>query len=216
MRNQCISKKILLIAAITVLFTFFSTSCNTPTDLNCGPFPDMFRVTDFSTSIKKVTHYDSSTRSIQLSEIQNNSIHFDEFAIEMYPVTEAFFSSVFNKINFQFIQSAYACSPINPVSDDKILDIQIYSDEDFNDEYTAGENLAELFEVYVLYMREGPRRINLTDFIAEEPNVPDQLILLLRSGPSEASEVQFSVRYFQDGKKLSEFEFTTESINIIP
>jgi hypothetical protein len=216
MRNQFISKTILSIVSIAVLFTFVSISCNTPTDLNCGPFPDKFRVTDFSTSIKKVTHYDSSTRSIQLSEIQSDSIQFDEFAIDMYPVTEVFFSSVFDKINFQFIQSAYACSPIDPVSDDKILDIQIYSDKDFSDEYPAGENLAELFEVYALYMREGPRRINLIDFIAEEPNAPDQLILLLQSGPSEASEIQFTVRYLQDGEKLNEFEFTTKPITIIP
>ena len=216
MRNQFISKTILSIAGIAVLFTFITISCDSPLDIDCGPFPDKFRVTDFSTSIKKVTHYDSSTLSIQLSEIQSDSIQFDEFAIEMYPVTEVFFSSVFDKINFQFIKSAYACSPIDPASDDKILDIQIYSDKDFSDEYPAGENLAELFEVYALYMREGPRRFNLIDFITEEPNAPDQLILLLQSGPSEASEIQFSVRYLQDGEKLSEFEFSTEPITIIP
>lgn len=215
MRNQFISKTILSIAGIAVLFTFITISCNTPTDLNCGPFPDKFRVLDFSTSIKNVTHYDSSSRNIQLSEIQSDSIQFDKFAIDMYPVTEVFFSSVFDKINFQFIQSAYACSPIVPASDDKILDIQIYSDKDFNAEYPAGENLAELFEVYALYMREGPRRVNLIDFITEEPNAPDQLILLLQSGPSEASEIQFTVRYLQDGEKLNKFEFSTSPITII-
>ncbi|MDG5768295.1 hypothetical protein QA596_12595 [Balneolales bacterium ANBcel1] len=173
-------------------------------------------MTDFTTSIKKVTHYDSSSISIQLSIIQSDSIQFDEFAINMYPVQEYFYSSVFYKINFQFIQSAYACSPIDPVSDDKILDIQIYSDKDFSDEYPAGENLAELFEVYALYMREGPGRINLIDYIAEEPNVPDQLILLLQSSPSKTSDIQFSVRYLQDGEKLNEFEFTTEPVTIIP
>lgn len=216
MKNQRITKTILSIAGIAVLFTFITISCNTPTDLNCGPFPDKFRVTDFSTSTKKVTHYDPSTISIQLSEIQSDSIQFNEFAIAMYPVTEVFFSSVFDKINIQFIQSAYACSPIDPASDDKILDIQIYSDKDFSAEFPAGENLAELFEVYALYMREGPRRVNLIDFFAEEPNAPDQLILLLQSGPSEASEIQFSVLYLQDGEKLNEFEFSTTPITLTP
>jgi len=216
LKNQCNTKTILLIAGIAVLFTFITISCNTPTDLNCGPFPDKFRVTDFSTSIKKVTHFDPSTTSIQLSEIQSDSIQFNEFAIDMYPVTEVYFSSVFNKINLQFIQSAYACSPINTTSDDKILDIQIYSDKDFSAEFPAGENLAELFEIYALYMREGPKRVNLIDFIAEEPNAPDQLILLLQSGPSEASEIQFSVRYSQVGEKLTEFEFSTTPITLTP
>lgn len=216
MRNYFISKTLLSIVSIAILFTFITISCDTPTDLNCGPFPDKFRVTDFSTSIKKVTHYDSSTRSIQLSEIKSDSIQFDVFAIDMTPVTEVFFSSVLGKFNFQFIQSAYACSPIDPASDDKILDIQIYSDKDFSAEYPAGENLVELFEVYALYMREGPKRVDLIDFITEEPNAPDQLILMLQSGISEASEIQFSVRYIQDGGKLNEFEFTTEPITIIP
>ncbi len=72
------------------------------------------------------------------------------------------------------------------------------------------------YEVYALYMREGPKRVNLTDFITEEPSVPDQLIFLLKSGPSEASEIQFTVRYLQDGEKLNEFEFSTEPITIIP
>lgn len=216
MRHQSIPKTILSTAGLVVLFTFISISCNTPTDLNCGPFPDKFRIIDFSTSIKSVTYNDSSPLSIQFSEIQSDSIQFDEYAIEMYPVTEVFFSNVLDKINFQIIQRAYACSPINPASDDKITDIQIYSDKNFSSEYPAGENLAELFEVYALYMREGPRRVKLTDFIAEEPNAPDQLIFLLQSGPSEATEVQFTVRYYQDGEKLSEFEFLTEPITIIP
>jgi hypothetical protein len=134
----------------------------------------------------------------------------------MTPATEVFFSSVPDKINFQFIQSAYACSPIDPASDDKILDIQIYSDKDFSTEYPSGKNLAELFEVYALYMRESPRHVDLIDFITEEPKAPDQLILLLKSGPSEASEIQFSVRYLQDGEKLNEFEFSTQPIAISP
>ncbi len=216
MRNHFISKTILSIVSIAALFTFLTISCNTPTDIDCGPFPDKFRITDFSTSIKKVTHYDSSTRSIQLSEINSDSIRFDEFAIDMTPATEVFFSGVLDKINIQFIQNAYACSPIIPTTDDKILDIQIYSDKGFSTDYPAGENLVELFDVYALYMREGPRRIDLIDFITEEPNAPDQLILLLKSRPSEASEIQFSVRYLQDGEKLNEFEFSTKPITIIP
>ena len=98
----------------------------------------------------------------------------------------------------------------------RFLDIQIYSDKGFSTDYPAGENLVELFDVYALYMREGPRRIDLIDFITEEPNAPDQLILLLKSRPSEASEIQFSVRYLQDGEKLNEFEFSTKPITIIP
>jgi len=216
MKNQFIPKTIVSITGIAVLFTFITISCDAPTDLDCGPFPDKFRVTDFSTSIKNVTYYDSSSWSVQLSDIQGDSIQFNKFAIQMYPVTEVYFSSVLERFNIQIIQKAYACSPIEPASDDKILDIQIYSDKDFNAEYPAGENLAELFKVYALYMRDGSRRVDLVDFISEEPNAPDQLILLLSSGPSEATEFLFSVHYFQDGEKLNEFEFTTDPITITP
>lgn len=216
MKNQFVSRTVVSLAGIAVLFTFMTISCEAPTDLDCGPFPDKFRVTDFSTSIKNVTYYDSSPRSVQLSDIQGDSIQFDKFAIQMYPVTEVYFSSVLDRFNIQIIKKAYAYSPIVPASDDRILDIQIYSDQDYSAEYPAGENLAELFDVYALYMRDGSRRVDLVDFISEEPKAPDQLIFLLKSGPSEAPEFQFSVRYFQDGKKLTEFDFTTDPIIITP
>lgn len=216
MRNQFIPKTILSIFSIVVLFTFITTSCDSITGNDCGPFPDKFQVTDFSASVKKVSHYDASSSSIQLSEADSDSIRFDEFAIEMTPITEEFYSSVLDRINFQFIQSAYACSPTIPVSSDTVLDIQIYSDKDFSYEYPAGENLAELFEVYALYNRDGGMRVDLIDFLSEEPNAPDQLILLLKSAPSEATKIKFSVRYLQDGEKLNEFEFVTESVTINP
>jgi len=216
MGYHIISRTLISAAIIAMLFTFITISCNSPSGPGCGPFPDRFRITDFSASIHQITHFDSSTYAIQLSEIKDDSIQYDQFAIKMSPVTEVFYSSYLDKIKFQLIRNVYACSPIDPISDETILDIQIFSDNDFSPEHPAGENLAELFDVYALYLRDGPRLVDLNEFLTEEPNAPDYLVLLLKSGPSEADEFIFSVRYVQDGEKLNEFEFSSTPIIITP
>ena len=215
MRHLIIPKTIISITGIAVLLTTITISCSSATDI-CGPLPDKFRVADFSTSVKQVTDYDPENLTIQLSVFPGGSIQFDEFAIDMIPVIDTFFSSVPGRMNFQFIQSAYACSPIIPVSVDTITDIQIYSDGDFTPEYPAGENIAVFFDAYALYNNDGPERVNLPQFIAGEPLAPDQLILLLNTAPVEATEMRFTVRYFQDGEILNEYEFTTDAITVIP
>ncbi|MCH8558993.1 MAG: DUF5034 domain-containing protein [Balneolia bacterium] len=216
MRHLSISKIILSITGMAVLLTFMTISCSSPTDVDCGPFPDKFRVTDFSTSIKQVTDYDPVDLIIQLSVFPGGSIQYDELAIDMIPVIDTFFSSVPNRMNFQLIQSAYACSPVIPVSVDTITDIQIYSDADFSPEYPAGENIAVFFDAFALYNEDGPMRMNLPQYIAGEPLAPDQLILLLNTAPAEEREMRFSVRYFQDGESLGEYEFTSNPITVVP
>lgn len=199
---------------ISTLFIFLTISCDSPTD--CGPFHDKFSVKGFYTSAKQITHYDSSTRSIQLSDAQSDTVRYTEYAIEMLPEAEFYYSGTINKLNFRLVRSAYACSPSIPVSDDTILDLKIFSDTDFNSEYPAGKDLRGIFDVYAHYMGEGLQRFSLSDFIADNPSVPDQLILLLNESPAEAAGFQFTIHYSQDGDKLTDYEFTTRTLTISP
>jgi hypothetical protein len=221
MDYQIIPKTFLSIIGVAILL-LWGISCQPSTsgvveeDVGCGPFPDKFKVKDFSVSIKKVTGYGGPINAIRLAEIENGSVQFDELAIDMRPDQEFFFSRQPQQSNSYFVRSVHACSPTRPVSDDTILDIQINSDKDFNSEFAAGDNLVELFDVYARYERGGIVQLDLPTFIDSQPNAPDHLVFLLKSEPGEATEFQFTIQYFQEGEALSYFEATTDPVTILP
>jgi len=207
-------KLIVIVASLGVMFTLMATSCGKLTGDECGPFPSKFKVTDMSASEKFVVGYDELNRNLELSAIEADTLAFDRFAIEIFPITEAIFASQFTFPTFHLIQPAFACSPAIPVSAGNITNIRITADIDFNEVYPAGSNLAELFDVHSLYLKDGPDRLTLPEFLEEKPAVPDLFVLLLKEGPEDQSELRFTVEYHQEGELLNEFNYTTRSLVI--
>jgi len=203
-----------ILPGIVLLLIFSSISCEI-TGETCGPFPDKFTVTGLSASVKQATESGSIDRQPQLNNIQNDSVRADQFAITIYPEVEYFYSDVTPQYRLNLIPAAYACSPTEPVSDELITGIEIYSEQDFNSEYTAGSDLTELFDVVPYYMKTGGERYDLPAFLSSKPNVPDWFTLLLTSPPEEEKTFSFTVKYFQDGENLQEFEFNTEYITLL-
>ena len=142
-----LKKTLLIYISLVGVFTFLLISCNV-TSGDCGPFNEHFEVTDFQTELKKVTALDST--EINLSTLEEDSISYSDFAINMIPITEFYSSNLKSLPSFNFISTAYACSPPIPTSEETITDIQIYSNKPFNDDYSTDENLAEIFDVFVL------------------------------------------------------------------
>lgn len=214
MPNHSLIRTAFILPGIALLVILTSVSCEV-TGETCGPFPDKFTVTGFSTSIKHATDTESYDPQPQLNNIQDDSVRADQFAIVIYPEAEYFFSEGSPRFRVHLIPSAYACSPIEPVSDELITGIEIYGDQDFNSDYGADSDLAELFDVVALYMNTGGVRYDLPEFLNSRPNVPDQLTLLLTLPPAEEKPFSFTVSYFQDGENLQEFVFTTENITLL-
>ena len=121
-----------------------------------------------------------------------------------------------NKIQgFNFINTAYACSPKPPTTDDKITNIEIFSDNDFNADNLSGANLAALFDVTVFEeFSSNSVKYDLNEYIATEPTVPRDLHLTLKKPPTSTSSHAFQVKYYQNGKDLNDFKFTTDSVEI--
>ncbi len=206
-------KTILYLSFVTCIIAFAFITCEIPGD-GCGPFKDRFKVTDFITEINKIAFLDTLNTEIQLLIMDSDTLRFDEFAITMHPVAEYYFSNKHSHIQNPFISTAYACSPVIPVSDEKIKDIRIFSDRDFTGEYAAGDNLVALFDFIVLYHTSGYHRYSPDEFLTGDRPVPDQLNLVLNTGPQSAGQFTFTVEYLQDGFVLDEYEFTTEEITI--
>ena len=93
----------------------------------------------------------------------------------------------------------------------------ILSDKDFNINHSSGSDLPDLFDVVVFdipndiyYIKYG-----LKDYLATNPNVPDQMTLILKEKPDLTTDFEFLVKYYQKGIGDNDFfEFTTSKIKI--
>lgn len=157
---------------------------------------------------------DDPNFDINFGDLEKDTVSFNEIGISIFPVIKSYFSAIQHQKTFSFSAAAYACSPLIPTSEEVIQNIEIFSNQDWNNDFKSGESIAELFEVVVLYRKSGYRRINLTDFLESAPTVPDEIFLLPKYPPGSTKDFQFTVKYFQDGIELDKYEFTTEKITI--
>ena len=154
---------------------------------------------------------------IDFSPLVQNSVLYSQYGISITPRTQFYYSSSRNKINTSnFINSAYACSPAEPTTDDRIRDIKIFSKRDFNSEYPAGSNLTPLFDIIVEPDYSGNKiKWDLTKYLLTSSiPVPARMILVLKESPEVTADYTFKIEYYQDGKDLDFLEFTTRSVEI--
>lgn len=208
-----LKKTILIYLSLIGVFVLLTISCDLTID-DCGPFPDRFKTTGFESDLKKVAFPDSSANSIQLTPVNSDTISFDEFAIQMIPDAQSYIAQAQRKLNFSIWSKAYACSPPILISDETVTDIQIFSDINYSNGFSSQDNIASLFDIIVYYDRKGYQRFSFSEFISSKPEVPAEIILLPNAAPSATNSFQFTVKYFQKGLEMDEYEFTTESIVI--
>lgn len=207
-------KKTIVAYILLVSFSMITVvSCNL-TDDDCGPFDDKFKTVDFQAELKSITISESPGLNLQYSTLESDTVGFDTFGLSMFPIGEYYSMNSERFNSFSLIPSSFACSPPIPVSEEMITDLEIFSNRNFNSEYTSGENLAELFEIVFLYGNSGYQKSNLNEFLSSEPNVPDELFLVLKSAPETTEPIQFTVKYSQDGIDMDSYEFTTEEFVI--
>lgn len=179
-----------------VLFLIAGVSCNSLIE-DCGPFPDKYNVV-----------------SLQWDSVGTNAVQFQDFVLNIQPVAATFFSSTESK-GFQLIEKSYACSGLPPETDDLIVNMEIMANNDYSPLYTQGANLIDLFDVEVLYHREGLRdSYSLTEFLSMDRKFPDQMILTLNTPPAASGEFTFVFKVDIDGTELDYYEFNTNSFQI--
>ena len=202
-------RRLLAFALLGLLLAF--SACDAAVD--CGPFHDKFKTTDFTTAAYRIENGDSLQAAPILSPIENDTLTEGAFAVRMTPMQESYSSSKRSR-PLGFVLAAYACLPAPPSSDEIIRDIQIYSDQAFNRAYAADDDLADLFDVLVLSFANqfNYRRFDLHDFLSEAPNAAEELVLVLKAAPEMTSAFRFTIKYFQEGEGLDYYEFTTAPV----
>ncbi len=207
------SKLLILLGGFVFLILFGLFSCED----KCGPFPNKFKIVGLDWVNFKAIYSDTADTRLLLSDIENDSVKYSEYSILIVPRQETYFAQIASKWNICLIQSAYACSPVIPTTDEKIDSIVILSESDFKLNYPAGKDLSDMFDVVVLDHAIGiyHEKYDLRDYLASNPNVPSKLTLILKEQPDLTTDFEFLVRYYQNGIDENDFfEFTTNKIVI--
>ena len=183
--------------------------CTSTVGDECGPFPDAFKTTGFSTTVAQLDSLSATGRPV-LSAV-DDTIR-GPLAVRMEPITETY-TTASRERAVTLIPPARACSPPIPTSEEVIQDLRMYSTVDFGPDYPAGDNLAPFLDVVALYRAEfGYRRADLPDFLARSPNAADELILILEAAPDAPRPARFTVEYEQEGRGLASYSYTTRPV----
>tara|TARA_B100000809_G_scaffold63586_1_gene60301 strand:+ start:218 stop:850 length:633 start_codon:yes stop_codon:yes gene_type:complete len=181
---------------------------------DCGPFPNKFKLNSFNSETLSLEILNENYQ-IKLSDIENNSVLFSEFSIRLSAESESYYAS--NRImKTSFILSSYACSPVLPKTDERITNIEIFANNDFNSVNIAGNNINHLFDVLVLdFFNSFPyNKFDLKEYINSNPSPAKELIFILKEGPEQTSNFEFEIKYYQNGVDLNNYNFVTNEIEI--
>ena len=170
-------------------------------DDNCGPFDDKYAVTGLIWEIPVEP---------------DGSVNYQDFYLYVRPEA-AFFSPIRATSSFNIISKTYACDPVPPETDDRLLSLEITANRDFNSQYPQGENLVDLFDVNVTYYRTSDYdQFSLADFLSASRKFPDAMTMRLREAPDTGEPFVFTLKFSIDGTDLDYYEFNTDSFTLTP
>ena len=182
----------------------------------CGPFPNKFKVSGLDWVNYSAVYSDTASTRLMLSEIANDTVDFNMYSIDIKPRQETYFAQQSSSWSFSLINSAYACDPGIPQTDEKIDSIVITSAKDFDINHPSGMDLSDVFDVVVLDDANGIyfKKYTLDDYLDTNPYVPNELVLILNKQPDLTTDFHFLVKYYQNGIDYDYFEFLTGKIVI--
>jgi hypothetical protein len=183
---------------------------------DCGPFPNKFKISSLNSEILQIEVLNEK-HQIKLSEIENNSVSYEKYSIRITAEIETYFAYEKSKMKNIFIENSYACSPAPPKTDEKITNIEIYTNNDYNSMNQSGQNINQLFDVLVLnHFSSFPyyEKFDLIEYINTNPNIANELIFVLKEAPENNDNFIFEIKYYQNGIDLNEYSFVTNEIEI--
>jgi hypothetical protein len=138
-------------------------------------------------------------------DIFHDSIYYSFYGIYMEPDLQVASIRGLKTPSFGLVNTTYACDPVLASTNDRINDIKITADHDFDDKHAKGSNLAEYFDVVVTYhhTNTNEEKYDLIEYLKRKPIVPNQLVLILKKKPKQNIYLSFTVNYSQEGVAMS-------------
>jgi hypothetical protein len=167
--------------------------------------------------IENLDSFQSGERLIRKSQTKD-SVNYEDFALDITAITKMV-SSEKKTFNFGLIQEAYACEPAIPTILESIIDLEITSDQEYDRNHPIGSNLADLFEISILDQINQVTNsgfMDLTAFLQNDPKMPFQFTLKLKSPPAVSKNLKFKFFILLFGNnKPSTFEIETSKIKVL-
>jgi len=159
---------------------------------------------------------ESGETKLVLSEIENDTVVYDKYSILIIPHSETYFSMISRTNSFNIINSAYACSPVTPTTDERIDSIKIICDKAFDTNHPIGTDLAGLFDIVIVDPMNNIyyEKFDLSEYVKTNPTRAIEMVLILKSPPDLTSDFEFMIKYYQEGIDYDYFEFKTKNIVI--
>lgn len=200
-----------LFTSYLVILLFGTISCED----DCGGI-SKYNITSLNGNTYKAIYSETFSDKLVLSEIIQSSVLYNEYSINITTQTETDYSLINELNSFNLISSAYACSPVPPSTEDKIENIEIFANLDFNPDNSIGKDLVNLFDIVILDIQNNLlyEKFGLKAYLMSKPYVPQEMTLILKESPEETADFEFTIKYYQNGKKMNYFEFTTNPIEI--
>jgi hypothetical protein len=196
-------KKIYILLVITSLVFLFSliNSCE-KYGSDCGDINNKFYATSMFGEI-----YDNINRAQNITD--STIISFENLRISVN-FTGKYYSNA--KSDFSLISSAYACDPVPPYSEEKITDIIVTANQDFDAIHLAGSKLNDLFLVSK-YTYD--TKYALEDYLKMHPNI-ENLEFSLISTPDIQQKIQFTITYKYAGRLVKILKYDSPTFILSP
>ncbi len=203
------------------MFCGIISSCD-----ECNPSPDKFKISSLNSEMLQINILNEIYKTeslevvmykIKLSEIESKNVSYKEYSIRMSAEMKTYFAYKGITLKNIFIERSYACSPATPTTDEKITNIEIFANKDYNSSNKAGQNISHLFDVLVLDYNNSSlyyTKFDLKEYINSNPIIADELIFILKEAPENTSNYKFEIKYYQDGIDLNSYNFETNEIEI--
>jgi hypothetical protein len=183
----------------------------------CGPFDNRFLSTGLSINTLKIRSYDSLTGRFDFAYLNLlDTIPYEKLTLRLMSEKKFYIAtSLHQRCTFSIFSEAYACSPPIPYSDEKVDNIIIKSNKDYDQTHISGDNLADLFEIVIVdnFNSIHNNRMSLKAFLALRPNTKDELYLLLTKAPEKTDDFIFQIQYIRT-LGTDQKEFLVNSLNV--
>jgi len=184
---------------------------------DCGPFANpKQQLSEISGAAVNLQQLDNNIGS---TEVAMDSVPFVHFGFRLNAVFKPLTNSQAQRkvLGFRVIESAYACTPPPPFTDDNLNSIEIMADRDFNSNYGIGSDLSSLFDLveYESFSLLFEQRTILQSFVESSPEMPSRMTFVLNQAPETSEAITFTVRISTDSKNIAFYEFKSNPIVIL-
>ncbi len=168
-----------------------------------GNSPNYYNVESFSSSLLKKVYIDDT---FLFEDLEDDEVNYNEYGVLISPLNEYY--STANK-SF-LVNSMYACDEVPPTTTDKYLDVNVFTNNAFDEDHLEGSDVSDFFKI----LNFDNNLLTIDDFMQLSPLIEGSLILVLDEKPSASGDFSFTIHITLDGKILNEFELITNSVKI--